>query len=147
MSVPKVIAQSLVTAALALVLIGAGTQVASALGVLANASAADQDFKTVATIQSVSTQTDELYAPTIDSLRDGTFTYALPTTKGRGLSYAVSQDRTHYVIAEQLSNGTIRIASDSASAVTCASYSAQCLAKVTSSPDLLAAIVPTWITF
>ena len=152
MSVTKRIVVGVGVTALIIAIVGFGGQIAQAVttGIplifAAQASAADQDFNTVKAIQQVSTATDELYVPTLESLRDGSFTYVLPTTNGRELSYAVTHDRTHYIAAERLPNGKVRIVSDNSDAITCDSYSATCLGRITEEPELIASI-PNWEIF
>lgn len=113
----------------------------------AQSSAADQDFSTINQSQQVSLATDELYAPSLASLRDGSFTFALPTTSGRDLSYVASKDRKHYVVAERLPSGMVRVASNTTTQpITCTHYTAKCLANVTADTALIAA-TPNWMTF
>ena len=113
----------------------------------AHASSADQDFNTIKAIQQISLATDELYAPSLASLRDGSFTFALPTTSGRELSYIASADRKHYVVAERLPSGMVRVASNTTTQpITCTHYTAKCVANVTAEAALIAA-TPNWVTF
>lgn len=113
----------------------------------AQSSAADQDFSTIEQSQQVSLATDELYAPSLASLRDGTFTFVIPTTTGRDLSYIASTDRKHYVVAERLPSGMVRVASNTTTQpITCTHYTPKCLANVTADAALIAA-TPNWVTF
>ena len=129
-----------VLAALSIALVGYPQIVA------AQASAADQDFSTVKEIQQVAVSGEGLYAPSLDSFRDGSLTFVIPTTNTREMSYTVTQDRAHYVVAKRESNGTVRIASDTSPAITCTGYTAKCLANVTTETELIAA-TPNWVTF
>jgi hypothetical protein len=137
---------------LILAIVGFGGDIAAASGIgiplisSATSSAADQDFYTISQIQVESIDNDGRYAPSRDSLRSGILGHALPTTNGRELSYSVSEDGAHYIEAEQITGSKVRVASDTAKAITCDRYTPTCIAHVTADPGLIAAL-PFWASF
>jgi len=60
------------------------------------------------------------------------------------ISYAVNEDRTHYIAAELLKNGSVLVVSDTVTApVQCAQLTYECVAQVTDDEQLRNA-VPNW---
>ncbi|MGH8953690.1 MAG: hypothetical protein ACRDVF_01620 [Microbacterium sp.] len=62
------------------------------------------------------------------------------------ISYSLNAERTHYIAAQQLKDGSVLVISDTTTRpVSCEAYSYACLAQVTDDEDLRNS-VPTWQT-
>lgn len=114
--------------------------------VAAQALTGSSDLANMGTVQELSIANDAHYAPSLDSLVDGQFGQSVNFRKNSKIAYMVNADRTHYLAATSLPSGEVVVRSDETRPVTCADYTAECVAQVTADAELLAAS-PHWVSF
>ncbi|WP_431220345.1 hypothetical protein [Leifsonia xyli] len=112
---------------------------------LAQSANAATDLANFDQVQQVSISNDGLYAPTLQSLTSGELGLAVQPAVGSRASYKRSTDGHHFVLATAQGGNAIHLRGDKGSA-DCAAFSADCVAKVTDSPELIAS-VPQWVQF
>jgi len=106
------------------------------------------DLANIAQVQQISIASDGMYAPSLESLTDGSLGLVVEPVPESQVAYAVNSDRSHFLVAT-LAPGSdmVVIQSDTASrAVTCESLTLACVSEVTDDAELLAAS-PTWTQF
>lgn len=113
---------------------------------LAQLSVANTELAQLDEIQVISKSTDDLYAPSLDSLTNDQFGRTANFHDGAEVAYTVNESRTHFVGATLLPSGGVVVRSDESPAIECAEYTGACVSQVTSDAALIAAI-PVWVTF
>ena len=111
----------------------------------AHADVAGDDLGQVATSQIVA-EADSGYASSVAELVSVTteLSNPFPTRPGRSLIVVASTDRLHFVAATKLPDGKMLVRSDEhREAITCASYTADCIATLTADASLINA-TPAW---
>ena len=91
-------------------------------------------------------QADAGYASSVAELVSVTteLSNPFPTRQGRSLIVVASTDRLHFVAATKLPDGKMLVRSDEhREAITCASYTADCIATLTADASLINA-TPAW---
>jgi len=110
----------------------------------ARITASSADLREVEKAQLLALAVDGLYAASYDTFTSGELGLLIQTGIGSEISYQANESRDHYVMATKLSNGQVLVNSDThREAVTCESYTLECLTLVTSDPQLMNS-APVW---
>lgn len=134
-----------IAAAVVLALTGGAFAVPQLLTAQASKGASDLDD--VHQVQQLSIANDGAYAPSLQALTGGDLGLKLSPRKGSEVAYMVGESRQGYVFAEKLTSGRVVVGSDTGEdAVTCDALTPECIAKVSTDPELISA-VPEWVKF